>query len=346
MSGIRARVLPDVRRILGAHLRTLVPVGIAVVIGVIALLIVVGGYAGLIGATAYQEIVASLTSPATLTVSVIAVMIPILVIGVFGAAVWAGTVVHAASAEYDKRRASMRFAVWSVIRNAPRAVAVVAIIVGAVLGAIVATPIFVVVGIAGLLLKRGDRARLVPMAIPFGVAVLVLARWALALPGVWLDGKKPREALRESAKRARGNEGRVLLFLISTSSIGVVGSEGAVAVTGAGDPVIQLVVRVIALIVLGGLPLVAATVLYRNASAEKPAAQPRKPLGRRARVAVAVVMSLVLPTIVASRRARRRRRPRRPSPSRRTRPPRSPGRTTSSSRRCSAPRRPGASRSR
>jgi len=297
MSGIRDRVLPDVRRILGAHLRTIVPVGIAVVIGVIALLIVLGGYAGLIGATAYDEIVASITSPATLTLSVIAVMIPILVIGVFGAAVWAGTVVHAASAAYDKRRASMRFAVWNSIRSTPRAVAVAAIIVGAVLGAILAAPVFLVVGVVGLLLKRGDRARLIPMAIPFGVAVLVLARWGLALPGVWLDGLRPRAAIRESSKRVRGHEGRVLLFLISTSSISVAGSEAAAAL--AGDPVIQLIVRVAALIVFGGLPLVAATVLYRGASAEKPAAQPGKPLGTRARVAVAVVMSLVLPTIVA-----------------------------------------------
>ena len=86
---------------------------------------------------------------------------------------------------------------------------------GAALGAIVIAPLLVIAGIVGLLVKAPaegsrlaerwpTRGALIAMAIPFGVAVLVLVRWSLALPAVWLDGLGVEAALAESSARVRG----------------------------------------------------------------------------------------------------------------------------------------------
>lgn len=300
MAGIRARArqaLTPVSGILRAHLRTLLPVGGVVVAGLLAFALLAGVYAQVIGVTVYQAMVDSVSSIESWTVVAALILTPLILLAILAALIWAGTVVHAANSVISKTRASMPSAAWVSLRRSPRALAVIVITAGAAIGAIIAAPVFLIVGVAGLLAKRGRRELPIPMAIPFGVAVLVLVRWSLALPAVWLDGLAPRAALRESSSRVRGRGPAVGVLLVAAVLVTVGLTEGAAALAGP-DPIIQLIVRVVALVVIGALPFVALTVLYRHGASERPAVLP-KPISRRGRLAVAVALSLVLPLAVS-----------------------------------------------
>ncbi len=293
MAANRARFtesLSTAREILRAHSRAVLPLALVVVVGLAALALVSALYAQLIGVTAYPSLVDA-TSVEALTAGVAAVLAPLILLALAAALTWAGTAAHAATG-----RVSLRSAAWVSFRRSPRALAVILATIGAAAAAIIATPILVIVGVVGLLARRGDRQKLVPMAIPFGAAVLVLVRWSLALPAVWLDGAGVRQALATSSARVRGRGVPVALTLLAAALAAVGISEGAAALT---PPDFALLTRVIALIVVGALPFVAMTVLYRHGEGRMSPSLP-KPMARRARIATAVVLSLVLPTLVAT----------------------------------------------
>jgi hypothetical protein len=300
MAGLRPsahQVLQPVRDILRVHLRTIVPIGILVVTGLVVLAFLAGVYAQVIGVTAYQALVASISSIETWTVAVALMLAPLALLALCAGLIWAGVATQVASTVFDKQKAGMPTAVGRAFRRAPRALAVILATLAAVLGAIVAAPAFLIIGIAGLVMRRGRREQLLPMAIPFGVAVLVLVRWSLALPAVWLDGCGVRAALTESSRRVRGRGPTVAAILLAALIVNLGITEGVVALVP--DPVIQLGVRIAALIMLGAIPFVAATVLYRSGSDAKPAPLPG-PVTRRARLAAAVALSLVVPMAIGT----------------------------------------------
>lgn len=299
VAGIRStarQALQPTREILRVHLRTIVPIGILVVTGLVVLAFLAAVYAQILGVTAYQSLLTSITSMETWTAVAVLMLTPLALLAIVAGLIWAGVATQSASAAYDKRKLGMPSAVWRAIRSIPRALVVILATLGALLGAIIAAPAFLIVGIAGLIMRRGRRELLVPMAIPFGVAVLVLVRWSLALPAVWLDGLGVRAALAESSRRVRGRGPSVALILVAALIVNLGITEGAAALVG--DPLIQLGVRVAGLIVLGAIPFVAAAVLYRRASDAKPAPLPA-PATRRARLAAAVAISMLLPIVVA-----------------------------------------------
>ena len=287
-------VAQTARDILRAHVRSILPMAAVVVAGIVVLAFLVVVYAQIIGVTAYQGLVASIDSINSWTGAVMVIMIPVVLLAVLASLVWAGTVTQAASAAVDKKQTWMPAAAWAALRRAPKALAVVLVTLAAVLGAIVAAPVFLVVGLVGLIAKRSRREFMIPMAIPFGVAVLVLVRWSLALAAVWLDGLGVRAAYAESSRRVKGRGPSVAAILIVALlvNLGVVGAASLIP-----DPIVQTIVQLVALILVGALPFVALAVLYRRGSDARPAAAPA-PLSRQARVAVAVVISLIVPLMV------------------------------------------------
>jgi hypothetical protein len=310
---IRTRIRDAMRSIgaiLRTQLRTIIPVGIVVLVGTVVIAILAGAYAQLIGATAYQSLVTSVRTVGTYTLAVIAILIPLLLLALLASLVWAGTAVQAANAAMDGRPASMVSAVWGAFKRSPRALAVILITLGAAVAAIIGAPLLIVVGVVGLLLRRRGAAKtdtarwlsreaLIVMAIPFGVAVLVLVRWALALPAVWLRGLAPREALRDSSERVRGRgpEVAVVFILALAVSFGLGLAAAAIVDPFWHTAYSDLVIQLIALILFGALPFTALAVLYRRDGAE-PSERLASPATRRARIAAATVATLLIPFMI------------------------------------------------
>jgi len=305
MSALRLRARQSkesASAILRVHGRTLLPLGVTVLVGVAVLLVLAIVYAGIIGATAYRSLLASVSSIETWTWSAMLILLPLALLATLATLVWIGAVTQAANAAIDRRRAAVPTAVWHALRRAPVALAVIVVTVAAFLGAVVAAPVLLVIGVIGLIRHRREgatapaaRSSFLPMAIPFGVAVLVLVRWSLALPAVWIDGDGVRAALRESSRRVRGRGPAVGVTLLAAVVVAAGITEGAALLSG--DPSIQLIIRLVALLVVGALPFVAQTVLYRRGFEARSPALPA-PITRRAKLASAVAVSLVLPLLV------------------------------------------------
>jgi hypothetical protein len=290
------------------HVRTLVPVGVTVVAGLVVLGVLLGGYAKLVGAFAYEQLLQALSSFESMTVAVALLMLPLLLLSITAVAVWAGVVTLAANSAVDSRRSSMPSAALRAVRRSPRVVAVVALVGLAVLGAFLATPVLVVAGILGLVLRRAlpERRRpqlgtLVAMAIPFGLAARTLVRWSLVVPAVVLDGEKVRGALAVSSRRVVGHAIAVAVVLAVTALVAFGAGEGAAALAASlgGAIEVDIVVRLLGLLLVGGLPLVAAVVLFRAGEGRRDAALP-KPATRRARIAAATIASLIVPFVVTA----------------------------------------------
>ncbi|HEY4269124.1 MAG TPA: hypothetical protein VGM94_13130, partial [Galbitalea sp.] len=74
MAGTPRRTRPAVTAaldVLRVHLRTIVPVGVVVLVGIVVLLVLTLVYAQIIGVTAYQGLVASIDSVNSWTTSVV-----------------------------------------------------------------------------------------------------------------------------------------------------------------------------------------------------------------------------------------------------------------------------------
>lgn len=294
------RVMVLLRDIVVVHARSVLPVGLVVILGTLLLGLLAGCYAQLIGVTVYASLVAQTTSFETLTVGVVLVMLPLLLLCVFAVLVWLGVVMHAANAAAGRQRASMPMAALSGLKRSPRALAVIAITFAAAIGSLVATPVLIVLGVIGLLVRprRFRRADLVAMAIPFGVTVLVLVRWSLALPSVTLGGLGVRAALADSSARVRGRGPLVGLVLLSAFVVSLGISEGLVALVRLVDPSVytESAVRILALILVGPLAFVAMVVLHRLGAVERPAVERGMPL--IARTAALVIVTLVAPLTI------------------------------------------------
>ncbi|MCA0218454.1 MAG: Ig-like domain-containing protein [Actinobacteria bacterium] len=306
----RLQIPVDVVRALG---RVIVPVGIAVVIGVVFAFILLLLYAQFIGPAAYGQLVVLASTAESESLAIIALLVPVILLAAFATLVWAAIVVLVAADTARGRAASVVGAAAVGIRQSPRAAAVALLVALGVLAALVLTPLIVIAGIVGLIIdllarprldRWPTRATLITMAVPFGAAVRLAVRWTLALPSVWLAGSTARGALADSAHRVRGREVSVGVTLLTTALITSLATEGAVIGVGMlvpGDTP-MLAARLLAVIVVGPLVLVAMTVLYcRSASRSSPAPARDAIAGRKgARVAIAVALSLLVPFAVVA----------------------------------------------
>lgn len=286
-----ARFSAAIRDALRVHARTIVPVGALVATGAVLYLVLLGLYALLVGVRVYES---ALASPDPMAPAVIGLMVFPTLLAVAAALTWAGSAARAASAAVDARRTSMPLAALHSLRDVPRAVGVIAVTFAAVLAAVVLTPVLVVLGVVGLLTRstRRPRADVIAMAIPFGVAVVVLTRWSLALQSVWLAGNGVRAAIADSAARVRGRG-----VVVAASLLAALVVSGLATAFLTVQNAFGFVVTLVVVILIGGLPTTVATVLYRHELRT-----PRQPAPSSARVKVAAVLTftLVLPLAIGS----------------------------------------------
>lgn len=292
---------------LRVHARSIIPVGAVVAVGVVVVGLLIVTYVLILGRVAYAQFVAWVASPDTFALASIVIIVPMLLLGVLASLIWAGVAVQVANAAASKRRISTGEAALVALRRSPRAAVVAVLVPGAFVLAVVATPILVLAGVVGLVVnriqKRWSTTTLVVLAVPFAAAVALLLRWSLALASVWLAGTSIRASLADSAERTAGRKPLLAIVLLISGVISVGVTEGVVAAFNllALGSYPELVVRIIALIVVGPLVPVALALQYR-AGGEAPAAPPTVSgaISRRARVAVAVVVSLVVPFMIGS----------------------------------------------
>lgn len=301
------RVVATLAEQLRVHARVVLPVGVIVVLGVVVVGLLIGIYAAILGRVAYLPLIEWAQSPETVTAATVIVIVPMLLLCAVASLVWAGVAVQVANAAATKRRISTGGAVLSSLRTVPRAAAIAVIVPGAVVLAVLLSPLLVLVGLVGLVLNRVRRRwstrSLVILAVPFGAAVVLLLRWSLALPSVWLGGSTVRGALADSATRTAGRKPALALVLALSGLVSIGVTEGLVALGGTlgfgGSS--EFIARLIAIILIGPLVPVALALQYR-AAGDAPPAAPRVEAGvsRRARVAVAVIFSLVIPFVVSA----------------------------------------------
>ncbi len=306
------------------HLRSVIPIGAAVAVGILGLGLLVAVYAQTIGALGFAQLASWATTAEALTTIAVVLAIPVIIVAVFATLIWAGLSVKLASAAITSRRVSTGRAALSSLRRSPRALVLVLFIGLCVLGAALITPLLVISGLLGLLVaaiaaRRPDaalariasrlpeRSTLIAMAIPFGFAVRLLVRWSLAPASLWIADTSIRDALADSRARVRSRELVVAVSLLIAGLIALAVTEGFVALIGLGNwgAYPEMVARLIALIAVGPLLSVATAVHYRRGGSENKLDAPREaPLvgakaSRMARIAVVVIASLIVPIVIA-----------------------------------------------
>ncbi len=292
---------------LRVHARAIIPVGAVVSIGVVVVGLLIGLYAVILGQTAYLQLVEWANSPDTFALVNVIIIVPMLLLCAVAGLVWAGVAVQVANAAATTRRISTGSAALSSLRAVPRAAAIAVMVLGAFLLAVLASPILVLVGLVGLALnlfrQRWTTSTLAILAVPLGAAVFLLLRWSLALPSVWLAGTSVRGALADSAARTVGRKPLLALVLLLSGLVTLGVSEGLVALVGLAQigSYPEFVTRLIAIILVGPLLPVALALQYR-AGGDAPVAAPtvKASASRRARIAVAVITSLVIPFVLSS----------------------------------------------
>lgn len=194
------------------------------------------------------------------------------------------------------------------IRRSPIVLAASALAVLAVAGLVIAAPTVMIVGLlwlaaVPLLLLAARRwprmatiaswRRALLLAIPFGPAVYLALQWSLALPAAALGDRGPLRALEASRLAVDGHRGRVAAILAGTLAafVALQWALGALLSPWAGSGVATSVQGIIQL-VLGSLPVVAATVLLGGR--ERGARRPRRERRLAPRVATAVAVAACL----------------------------------------------------
>jgi len=318
------RIFAVLSQTVRAHLRSVIPIGAAVAVGVLVVAGLVALYAQTISVFFFDQVAQLATTAGNLTALSTVLMAPIALLAVLATLVWAGIAVQLSYAAINVRRVSTGGAALHALRRAPRALVVVLFIAVCFLGAVLIAPVLLVLGVLGLLLvavaehsdnealarraaRLPERSTLIALAVPFGVAVLLLVRWSLAPASVWLADSGIRASLRDSSARVRSHSALVGATLLVAALITLGATEGFVALValGGGGPYPEFVARVIAIIVIGPLLFAASAVHYRRGGVENgvdapPAAPSVRPrVSRLARTAVIVVVALLVPLVVS-----------------------------------------------
>ena len=309
MSAFRSRfaaTIALIRELLGVHARILVPLALVVAVGFVALGFLLVLYAVGIGAAAYQQLVDFATTAEKASLVTVGLMIPIIVIAVLASLIWAGITVQLANAASSGRRISTGNAALVALRRAPRVFALFVIVVAATLAAILLAPILTIAGLIGLLLslrfsRLPRRGVLIAMAVPFGVALLIIVRWSLAPASVWLAGTGIRAALADSAARVRRRELQVGLTLAIAAALTLLVTQVILGLARMLDSGVysEFVGQLVALVVVGPLVFVALAVHYRRGGETPPKAQVvRARAARLTRTAVTVIVAMLVPTLL------------------------------------------------
>jgi hypothetical protein len=312
------------RQTVRTHLRSIIPIGVAVAVGVLVVAALVALYAQTISVFFFDQLAQLATTAESLTTLSTILMTPIALLAVLATLVWAGVAVQLSYAAISARRVSTGRSALNALRRAPRAFVVVLVITVCFTGAVLIAPVLLVVGVLGLVLiavasrsgnealarlgeRLPNRSTLIAMAVPFGVAVLLLGRWSLGPASVWLADSGIRASLRDSSERVRSHTAVVGATLLLAALVTLGATEGFVALIALGGWGIypEFVARVVAIIVVGPLLFVASAVHYRRGGVENgvdapPAAPSVRPrVSRLARTAVIVVVALLVPLVVS-----------------------------------------------
>lgn len=301
-----AAVIALVRELLAVHARILIPLAVAVAVGFVALGLLLVLYAMGIGALAYQQLVAFATTAENASLVTVGLMIPIIVMAIFASLTWAGLAVQLANAAGSRRRISTGNAALVALRRAPRVFVLFVIVVAATVAAILLAPLLTLAGLVGLLLsmrfsRLPRRGVLIAMAVPFGVALLILVRWSLAPASVWLANTGIRAALAESAARVRGRELPVGVTLAIVAGLTVLVTEIILGLARLRDSGVygEFVGQLVALVLIGPLLFAALAVHYRRGGEDPPKAQAvRARAARLTRTAVAVIVAMLVPMLL------------------------------------------------
>lgn len=288
------------------HGRVIVSLGAVTAVGVVIVGILTLLYAALLSRVALAQLAAWSASAESTSLTTLVIVAPIALLFAVASVVWAGVAVQVANAAATNRSISTTRASISSLRQVPRAIALIAFVLVVVALALAATPVLVVVGLVGLLVNRvqprWSTSTLIVLAVPFAAAIALALRWSLALPSLWLAGASIRGALGDSAERARGRGVQLAVVFVLSALVTFALTEGLVAAVGTlGLGVYpEFLTRVVALILVGPLVPVAFALQYRaggDAPPAPPTVNPR--VASRARTAVAVIVSLVIPIVVS-----------------------------------------------
>ncbi len=278
-SARRPGLLTFLRDVLRVHLRAIPATALVVGVGMLAVAALLYGYAAIVGAS-YPALDSIVADPESATLALVLLMVPIAVIGILAALVWTGIVTHVASAAIGRREVTLGSAALTSLRRSPRVLLVGFLAVLLVALALAISPLFVIVGLLGLVVtpllarsrfaERRPRLRtLVLLAIPLGVAIWAFVRTALATTSVWLAGSRVRAAFRDAADRSRGREVGMGLSLVVAAALTLGATQGLALLVGRLNlgPTADLFAQLVALIVAGPLVFVVLTVCYRQAGA-------------------------------------------------------------------------------
>ena len=270
----------DAGEVVRLWLRSLGPAAVVVVAAVAAMAVALvpiyiwaGTAATALGFSSQEQ-----ATPGDLTALLAAVLVPLcLALAAITAALTAGiAIVSARTAEGRPPRPVE--ALRAGLRRAPRLVAVLALGLGSVAAAFVATPFLVVLGLLGLavtpLVRRLQRRRpglrwpatrtLVIVAVPFGAAAALAVRWALVVPATALEGCSVRAAFARSRELGRPDLGRVaaVLALFGLVPVVLIAWLNATFVAPSPDQVGAQVATTVAGLVLLTLALAALDHLF------------------------------------------------------------------------------------
>lgn len=194
------------------------------------------------------------STPRQFTLSLVAVMVPFLVVLALLTAAMAGAVAIAAARLAEGLPAKPMAAFRAGLRGSPRLAVVLTAVLGTTAAAFVATPFLVVIGLIALALTLPVRwlqrrrpglpwpatRPLVVIAVPFGLAAAVVVRWALVLPAIVLERGSIRSAFSRSIVLTKAHAVRigvvaVAFFLLPVALLGALNRtvlDGASSVVG------------------------------------------------------------------------------------------------------------------
>ena len=268
-------------------------------------------YARTLGPEVFEALAPSASTLAERTGVSLLTALPLLLVFALLGTVWAGAMLLISDRVGRRLPVSTLRAVRAGFARCLVALGVSIVWFAAVLLAIVATPLLVVAGIAGLIIaaltRRSGRPAWLPRtpllwvaAVPLGAAAFVAVRLSRALPASWIDERGILESMRTSWRETRGRvwrSGAVLaVAILLVELLTELGARIASAFTT--EPLWAPLAQIAIQAILGSLPIIALAVLYRSdrpsGGTPADAKVAPSPGSRTARIAGAIAAALVV----------------------------------------------------